>query len=262
MERKRNNCKIAFRMDDICPTMNWLNFYKVIQILKENDIKPLLGIIPHCEDKKLCCDIPSGNFFDIMRKFKDEGYLFAQHGYNHVYVNDNGGILKINRQSEFAGLTFNEQLKKIKNGKKIMEQQELVTDIFMAPSHSYDKNTLKALKNLDFYYVTDGYTGKNYKYCDIMFIPCRNVISLKHKMKGTVTVCIHANSMGDDDFNRLRSFIKKYSNYCVGFKELLSEKVSCTWRINQIICLIKIKLYKILNKISIIKKIYKLTFGR
>ncbi|MDF2685618.1 MAG: polysaccharide deacetylase Est4B [Clostridia bacterium] len=255
-------CKIAFRMDDICPSMNWFNFFKVVEILNKINIKPLLGIIPNCEDPKLCCDIPDIKFFEILRRYKKEGFLMAQHGYNHVYVNKNGGILKINKQSEFAGLSFEEQLKKIKIGKEIMDEQDISTDIFMAPSHSYDINTVKALKALGFQYITDGYTNKNYKYCGIIFVPCKDVISIKHKMRGIKTVCIHANNMKDDDFKRLNLFIEKYSHCCMNFNELLNEKISYNWRINQQIELVRVRLYKALNNIGIIRKIYKLTYGR
>ena len=42
--------KILIRFDDICPTMNFEEFDKAIDLMDELDIKPLIGVIPKCED--------------------------------------------------------------------------------------------------------------------------------------------------------------------------------------------------------------------
>ena len=50
--------KILIRFDDICPTMNFEEFDKAIDLMDELDIKPLIGVIPKCEDDILKIDAP------------------------------------------------------------------------------------------------------------------------------------------------------------------------------------------------------------
>ena len=49
---------------------------------------------------------------------------------------------------------------KIKKGKEILESHNVYTDVFFAPSHSYDDNTLRALSKCGFKYISDGYSKK------------------------------------------------------------------------------------------------------
>jgi predicted deacetylase len=62
----------------------------------------------------------------------------------------------------------------IARGKELLRKKELATDIFMAPAHSYDKNTIKALGQLGFRYVTDGYSLFPYIIGSLKFIPCQS----------------------------------------------------------------------------------------
>ena len=43
--------EILIRFDDICPTMNYGQWIKAKEIIDKFDIKPLLGVIPKCEDE-------------------------------------------------------------------------------------------------------------------------------------------------------------------------------------------------------------------
>ena len=114
--------KYIFRLDDICENMNWENFDKIKQIFIENDVKPIIGVIPNNQDKELksypkC----SGDFWKEVKELQDEkGWTVALHGYNHVYDTCDSGILGINNRSEFAGLSKEVQNEKIKDGIEIL----------------------------------------------------------------------------------------------------------------------------------------------
>ncbi len=75
----------------------------------------------------------------------------AMHGYQHIYGTSKGGIFPLNHFSEFAGEPLEEQRKKIAAGRQILENHGVHTDIFMAPGHSYDRNTLTALMENGFF---------------------------------------------------------------------------------------------------------------
>ena len=101
---------LLFRLDDVTPQQNWENFERLHDLFRRYSIAPVIGVVPQNMDKKLCVDKPRENYIAYLKKLHDEeGWVIAQHGYTHTYVNRNGGMLKVNRQSEFAGLSGEEQ---------------------------------------------------------------------------------------------------------------------------------------------------------
>ncbi|MBO5714183.1 MAG: DUF2334 domain-containing protein [Clostridia bacterium] len=206
------NKYLLVRIDDVCSTMNQEKFNRVINLLNEYNVKPLLGVVPENRDDNLVVDKNQENFWEYVLDLTHQGYAISQHGYSHVYTSKDGGILKINNYSEFAGLSYNEQYNKLKCGKEILNQAGLYPEIFMAPAHSFDKNTLKALKQLGFKYVTDGFDSKMYRYKGLTFIPCCHWYKIV-KLKGLATLCLHPNTMTETDFNDLKESLETFKNY-------------------------------------------------
>ncbi len=236
---------VSFRLDDITAGMCWQNFLKVKKILDENNIKPLIGVVPQCLDKKLNIETPREDFWELIKRLQGEGWAIAQHGFQHLYVTNNSGLLKVNNRSEFAGLSFDEQLDKICKGKSILEAKGIFTDIFMAPAHSYDTNTLLALKEAGFKYVTDGYTSMPYELYDIKFIPCMHskppVVS-----SGIITICLHTNTITEKTIEQIQDFIAKHRDEIVDYSALLKVKIDDReWKIRQLLNIIKIRLFNI-----------------
>ncbi|MDD6203118.1 MAG: DUF2334 domain-containing protein [Lachnospiraceae bacterium] len=214
---------IAIRLDDITPDMNWENFYKMKEILDRENLKPLLGVVPDNQDSMLRCGEKNESFFEIIKKLQAEGFVVSQHGYRHLYETKDKGILKMNPFSEFAGTPYETQLEKIRKGKEELVRHGIETDIFMAPGHTFDHNTLKALKMCGFSYVTDGYYHKNYSYKGLVFLPCRNFTGKKGK--GVDTICLHTNLMNAGDFREIEERIHKNRELFIDFSELMKETV-------------------------------------
>jgi predicted deacetylase len=110
-------------------------------------------------------------------------------------------------------------------GKNILEQNGIKTDIFMAPAHSFDRNTLKALKNIGFAKLTDGFGDMPYKSKGMTFYPIsyKQSSSLK-KEKGYTTFVVHSNTMNDKDFARYEKLFKENSDKLISYSELLKLK--------------------------------------
>lgn len=68
-------------------------------------------------------------------------------------------------------------------GKKVLTQKGIETDIFMAPAHSYDKKTLKALKETGFNILTDGFGDLPYEWKEMKFYPISFQLSRVFKKK-------------------------------------------------------------------------------
>ena len=105
----------------------------------------MLGVIPDNHDPDLLIDEPRKDFGEYIRNLQNEGYKIAMHGYQHVFdVNANGIVTRkcAYNHSEFAGHPYNVQYQKIREGKTILESHGIHTDVFFAPAHAYDDNTL------------------------------------------------------------------------------------------------------------------------
>ena len=142
--------KIAIRLDDITPDMDWAKFLRFKELCDLYQVKPLIGVVPENKDSMLCVDEKREDFWEYLLQLKNEGWMIAQHGCTHIYSTKKKGCFPLNALSEFAGRPFEEQLTCLKCGKQILEGHGIFTDIFMAPAHSYDQNTLKALKEAGF----------------------------------------------------------------------------------------------------------------
>jgi predicted deacetylase len=204
--------RFIYRMDDIAPCMDWEQFWKFINLFKEYNVKPLLGIVPDNKDPELAVGMENKDFWEIIRGLKANDIVeIAQHGYMHKVSETNAkGVLGaqygFNSLSEFAGLSYETQYNMIKSGMEILRKAGLSTDIWMAPCHSFDRVTLAALKDLGFKFVTDGIALYPFTEDGLIFIP-QQVWKPKHFPFGILTICLHINNADDKLFNDVKKHI-------------------------------------------------------
>jgi predicted deacetylase len=210
---------MTIRLDDICPALDWEKFNKIYNVLDKYSLKPCIGVVPENKDENLNRNEDNPNFWLLIKGLSDSGWIIAQHGYTHRYTTSEAGILHINRFSEFAGISYERQLDMLKRGKDILHSHGIESKVFMAPAHSFDKNTLRALIELGFEYVTDGRSSYPYDYYGLRFIPCRH--SEPILAKGIVTCCFHINSMTDKMFEQLDEFLAKESEKIIDFSDAM-----------------------------------------
>lgn len=196
-------------MDDITPDMDWEKFLRFKDLLDTYGVKPLIGVVPDNRDKKLAICDKRKDFFDYVKELVQQGWTVAMHGYNHLYTTEDAGLFPIGHKSEFAGLALSRQNEMIRQGKQILEDNGIYTDIFMAPSHSFDQNTLNALRANGFHVITDGFGKMPFKSKGFTFYPIsiQRSRSLKDVRDGIVTFVYHANTMNDKDFDNLRNLL-------------------------------------------------------
>jgi len=221
-KHKRTRNPIIIRIDDVCPYMDLAKFEKYIHAMKEFGVKPLLGIIPLCEDESINYG-QIEDFWSMMRQMQDDGYPIAMHGVNHVYCTQVKGLVCDRKMSEFSSLSFEMQREKLMRGKAAIEKEGIYTDTFMAPGHSYDRNTLRALKDIGFKYITDGRSKKPYMLDGIKCIPAMAAWRL-HFGGGVLTICLHPSSDTKKNFDSVMALLKKEKNKVMSFKEAKNIK--------------------------------------
>lgn len=148
--------RYLLRFDDMCPTMDWALWEEVEALLVEAGVKPILAVIPDNQDPALMVTPPSPLFWDRVRSWQARGWTIGLHGYQHTYVNKEPGLLRLNRKSEFAGLSHSEQLDKLRKGLEVFEREGVHADVWVAPAHSFDGVTVSALAAVGIRTISDG----------------------------------------------------------------------------------------------------------
>jgi len=200
------------RLDDAHDKMNLDNWIKIINLLNKYKISSIIGVIPDNKDFNIMFGNKIKNFWGIIKEWQDVGHIIAIHGLNHLILTKEAGLVPKNNRSEFAGLSLEEQYKKLQKSIKIFEKNKIFTDIFIPPFHSFDLNTLKALKKLNINILYEGVSFYPYKEYDIYFMPQQYNFFKKRQM-GVWSVCLHPNEMEDKDFANLEIFIQNNIQY-------------------------------------------------
>lgn len=209
------------RLDDASEYMDVEKWRKIEGLLDKYSIKPIVGIIPNNQDEELVNNYElDRNFWNKARDWQDKNWIIGLHGYNHVYSTNEGGINPVNSQSEFAGVSLKEQKSKIEKGLNVFKRNSINPKVFFAPSHTFDCNTLEALKvKSSIRIISDTIANDIYKMNEFYFIPQQSgrVRRLPFKL---ITFCYHPNNMNDDDFELLEEFISREKNHFINFTDL------------------------------------------
>lgn len=213
--------KYFFRLDDIAPNMNWNNFNSLIAIFKKHNIKPLIAVIPDNKDAELLKYPYNPDFWDIIDQLSSDGWIIAQHGYRHLYKTKEGGILGINKMGEFSSLDFEVQKQMIKSGRDILKEKICEPKIFIAPGHSFDRNTIRVLEENGYNSISDGIALYPFKKWGVVWLP--QILWRPRKLPfGLITAALHPNTMTGEDFNNLEKFIEKNHEKIGDFSELMN----------------------------------------
>lgn len=225
--------KYLIRLDDACPTMEKGKWDRMETLLDKYGIKPMIGIVPDCQDESLMIQDPDPAFWGKARAWQTKGYAIALHGFDHVYASNKGlsGVNPMWERSEFAGVPLDEQKKKIRNGIKILKDNGLSCEYFFAPSHTFDDNTLIALKEeSDIRIISDTIALRPYLYKGFAMIPQIVSIARVLPLCGVYTFCYHPNSMIDSDFEGLETFISNNQKGFIAFQSINTDGlVGSTW---------------------------------
>lgn len=198
------------RFDDICPTMNWSIWERVEDILLRAGIKPILAIVPDNQDPKLRMGEPNKEFWDRVRAWQMRGWTIGLHGYQHLHATGNGGILKLNPWSEFSGLAFEEQKWKLQQARDILDREDVHPDLWIAPAHSFDANTLRALDEIGIGHLSDGFSLYPYRDASgMMWVP-QQLWHFRRMSFGIWTICLHLNSWSLADVARFDSDVQEF----------------------------------------------------
>jgi predicted deacetylase len=189
-------------------------------LLDEYNVRPLVAVIPDNKDGSLCINPPRPNFWEIVSKWQRKGWTLGLHGYQHRYVTHDGGLVPIGTKSEFAGLPLQVQQEKLREGWRIFQSHCLKPSVWIAPGHSFDRNTLIALKReTEIRLISDGIALKCFVHDGFHWIP-QQLWRFRRMPFGTYTICLHPNNMSERSFERLGQVLSKHRRLFIGLSEL------------------------------------------
>ncbi len=209
------------RFDDICPTMNWAVWEQVEPILNQYDIKPIVAIVPDNRDPELIIDPAKNDFWERVRNWQNSGWTIALHGYQHIYSTKLSGLTKINEYSEFVGLSYEQQYDKLQRGLQILHDHGIYPTVWVAPAHSFDELTVKALLSLGIKVISDGYYYRPVNRLGAVWVP-QQLWRFREMPAGLWTICFHTNEfLVQEDVDRFAKGIKEFSSDIIPFEQAL-----------------------------------------
>jgi peptidoglycan/xylan/chitin deacetylase (PgdA/CDA1 family) len=189
--------------------MDWSIWDALEPLLIEHGIRPILGVVPDNRDPKLMVAPPASDFWDRVRGWQTRGWAIGLHGYQHKYVNAEPGILRLNRQSEFAGLGFDEQYEKLRLGLAIFSGEGVRADVWIAPAHSFDWVTVSALNALGLRLISDGFAFSPYHDSQgTTWVP-QQFASMRVMPMGVWTFCCHPNQLSPEGFLKFKRSLER-----------------------------------------------------
>lgn len=213
--------KYLVRFDDICPTMNWDRWAEIEDVLSITGIAPILAVVPDNKDSKLMVEPPHPDFWERVRAWQGRGWAIALHGYQHLYVTEDSGIIGLNARSEFAGLSADEQEKKLRAGIDVFRDEGILPDLWVAPAHSFDHTTVSILARLGITTISDGFFFAPHTDEDgVAWIP-QQIWRFRSRPAGIWTVCYHHNGWKQADVNRFTRDIRRFRSDIITLDDAL-----------------------------------------
>lgn len=209
------------RLDDACETMDAEKWGRIEKILHSRNIKPLIAVIPNNQDPELKNSFGNKEFWSHLKELERIGWEICMHGNTHIYHTRSGGLNPVHNRSEFAGLSLETQREEIRKGFLEFSKNNILPRIFSAPSHTFDNNTLLALKKeTPIRIISDTISFNPYLKNDFCFIPNQFSRVRNIWLPGLFTFSYHPGTMKDSDFQYLEKFLDLHGRRFLCFSDL------------------------------------------
>jgi predicted deacetylase len=210
------------RIDDLCPTISAGRWRQFRRLIEEFELQPILAIVPENRDPDLEISPSDPTFWDQMRALESAGAAIGLHGYRHLCLSSGRSLLGLHRSSEFAAVAAAMQRSWIRAGLNILRGHGLNPGIWVAPRHGFDSNTLEALTAEGVPRLSDGFARTPFVRDGLTWIP-QQLWSAVEKPCGVWTICVHPNTIKDEEIARLRAFLRAHASQFSSVNHLPAE---------------------------------------
>lgn len=223
------------RFDDLCPTMDWYRWDQIEALMDTYCVKPIACIVPDNRDPKLdASPARKEEFWSRAQEWQKKNWIIGLHGYQHIYDSRNLGLIPLHAFSEFSAHSYEVQKEKLENSLAIFESHGIRPNIFVAPGHSFDFNTLRALADIGLPIISDGFFFRPViDEQGISWLP-QQFWQPRRMPFGCWTICYHPNSMQNSDFFLLETFLERTQNDLVSDLQRILQKAKLINFIDQV----------------------------
>lgn len=214
--------RYLLRVDDLCPTVKREPWLRLVALLEELGIRPILAVVPDNRDPGLRMNKPDETFWERMCAMQRAGAVIALHGYQHRAQSGGRSLMPLHRASEFAGVPTLTQRTWIRAGLAILRGQGLNPRIWVAPRHGFDINTLEALSAEGISVLSDGFARRPFLRGGLTWIP-QQIWGPVEKRTGLWTICLHVNTITARQFNEFEAFAREHAGQFTSVDEALAE---------------------------------------
>ena len=210
------------RVDDLCPTMASAPRRKIVALIEEFHLQPILAIVPDNRDPELAEEPADYEFWEQLRGLQAGGAAIGLHGYRHLCLSEGRGLLKLASQSEFAGVAEDQQRVWIHDGVQILRRNGLDPQVWVAPRHGFDLTTLRILRAEGIRILSDGLTRMPFTRGGLVWIP-QQLWAPVEKREGLWTICLHPNTISDTAIEALRLFLRTHAAQFTSVDRVMRE---------------------------------------
>ncbi len=222
MKSSHAAAQYLLRIDDLCPAVACHRWHRLRAVMYRFGVRPILAGVPDNRDPDLCVSDPDPAFWEEMQAMQRGGATIALHGYRHLCQQSGRSLVPLDGTGEFGGESFEVQRQRIRPGLGMLPAFGLNPKLFVAPRHSLDRTTLRALRAEGIRFVSDGFTRRPFLRGGVMWIP-QQLWSPIAKSHGLWTICLHPNTMDDAEFGALEVFLMDHVEQFTSFPRVLQE---------------------------------------
>lgn len=178
---------VCLRFDDYHQDIDNETWVNVLSRYDKRGLRGVVAVCPKYEGEQLSADV-----VEFLHNLRENGWELAQHGYEHRDVGEGRGGSLYDERSEFAGLDYNEQARRIGAGRDILESHGINPTTFIPPWHEYDRTTARALADNGFDCINEGRWPVPWTIEGITLIPTHIPAITPHMVGvGVVTMVSH-----------------------------------------------------------------------
>jgi predicted deacetylase len=210
------------RFDDLCPTMRQGQWSRLLPVIEELGIRPILAVVPDNQDRELKQKPADPEFWASMRAQEAAGATIALHGFQHLCMSLGKGLLPLHELTEFAGVDKDTQRQWLREGLTILREHGLNPKIWVAPRHGFDRSTLRVLRAEGIKVLSDGLTRIPFRRGGVTWIP-QQLWGPVEKRRGLWTICTHCNSARTADVDALVVFLRWNASRFTSVDRVMAE---------------------------------------
>lgn len=142
---------VCLRFDDYHQSLEHDVWVDVLSRYDRRGLRGVVAVPPNYHGQRLTADV-----VPFLHDLRENGWEIAQHGYQHEDVGQGRGGALYDDRSEFAGLPYEEQERRIGAGRDVLEEHGFEPTTFIPPWHEHDRNTVRALSATGFDCLNEG----------------------------------------------------------------------------------------------------------